>query len=200
MDFASFMDSHAYTWVILPLLIFIARIIDVSMGTMRVIYISRGMKLLAPLLGFFEILIWLLAIGQIMKNLSSPLCYIAYAGGFAMGNLVGILIEEKLSVGTVLLRVITRRDATELIEHLNAMNCRLTFAEAHGATGPVKIIFTIIRRHDMNEIIDIINRFNPHAFYSVEDVRFVTEPNTLNRTSLLKQYLYKIFRPHRKGK
>ena len=84
------LNSGFYAWLILPLLIFLARVADVSIGTIRLIFISRGLKYLAPVVGFFEILIWLLAIGQIMKNLSNPACYIAYAGGFAMGNFVGM--------------------------------------------------------------------------------------------------------------
>ena len=110
-----FSGSGLYTWIILPLLIFAARVIDVSMGTVRVIFISRGFKYLAPIVGFFEILTWLLAIGQIMKNLSNPLCYIAYAGGFAMGNYVGMCIADKLSLGVVLIRIVTRKDALPLV-------------------------------------------------------------------------------------
>lgn len=78
-------NSWVYTWIAIPSLIFVARVIDVSLGTVRVIFVSRGLKYLAPVVGFFEILIWLLAIGQIMRNLSNPACYIAYAGGFALG-------------------------------------------------------------------------------------------------------------------
>jgi uncharacterized protein YebE (UPF0316 family) len=81
-----FLNPGFYIWFVLPFLIFLARVLDVSFGTIRVIFISKGFKYLSPLIGFFEILIWLLAIGQIMKNLSNPVCYIAYAGGFAMGN------------------------------------------------------------------------------------------------------------------
>jgi uncharacterized protein YebE (UPF0316 family) len=92
-----FVNSGVYTWIVLPVLIFVARITDVSLGTVRVIFVSRGLKYLAPLVGFFEVLIWLLAIGQIMKNLSNPVCYIAYAAGFGMGNYVGIRIAEKLA-------------------------------------------------------------------------------------------------------
>jgi uncharacterized protein YebE (UPF0316 family) len=92
MDNGILSNFGLYTWIVLPLLIFLARVVDVSMGTIRVIFVSRGLKYLAPVVGFFEVLIWLLAIGQIMKNLSSPLCYVAYAGGFAAGNYIGIVI------------------------------------------------------------------------------------------------------------
>jgi len=120
MEDTILLNSAFYAWLILPLLIFLARVADVSIGTIRLIFISRGLKYLAPLVGFFEILIWLLAIGQIMKNLSNPACYIAYAGGFAMGNFVGMWIAERLSLGVVLIRVVTKKDATELVECLKS--------------------------------------------------------------------------------
>jgi uncharacterized protein YebE (UPF0316 family) len=91
--------SVLYSWVVLPVLIFCARIIDVSVGTVRVILTSRGYRYAAPALGFIEVLIWLLAIGEIMKNLANPACYVAYAGGFATGNYVGIYINQRLSLG-----------------------------------------------------------------------------------------------------
>ena len=82
----NFFGTDLYVFFLLPLLIFLARICDVTIGTMRIIMVSKGKKLLAPVLGFFEVLIWVMAIGKIMQNLSNPVCYIAYAGGFAIGN------------------------------------------------------------------------------------------------------------------
>ncbi|NIV12469.1 MAG: hypothetical protein GWN62_14690, partial [Aliifodinibius sp.] len=90
---APFMDSPTFTWIILPILIFVARIIDVSIGTMRIVYIARREKLIVTVLAFFEIIIWLLAIGQIFKNLNNVACYLAYAFGFALGNYIGMYIE-----------------------------------------------------------------------------------------------------------
>jgi uncharacterized protein YebE (UPF0316 family) len=89
-------DSVVFTWIILPLIIFLCRIIDVTIGTARVIFVSRGYRVLAASAGFFEVLIWLMAIGQIMQNLTNPLCYIAYASGFALGNYIGITLTENL--------------------------------------------------------------------------------------------------------
>ena len=85
----SIMDSELFKWVLLPLLIVIARVIDVSIGTIRIVFVSRGHKIIAPVLGFFEVLIWLLAIGQIMRNLSNFMCYIAYGTGFALARSSG---------------------------------------------------------------------------------------------------------------
>ncbi len=151
-------DLHA--WVVIPLLIFVARIADVSMGTIRLIFISRGLKYLAPVVGFFEVLIWLLAIGQIMKTLSNPACYIAYAGGFAMGNFVGMWIAEKLSLGVVLIRVVTNKDAAELVEHLKSADYGVTSVAGHGTAGQVKVVFTIVPRREVVGVHDLIRKFN----------------------------------------
>ena len=97
------MNEWYFTWVVIPVLIFLARILDVSIGTLRLIYVSRGYKTLAPVLGFFEVLIWLAAIRQIMQHVDNPACFLAYALGFASGNYIGMWISEKLSIGKVLL-------------------------------------------------------------------------------------------------
>ena len=173
MEDTILLNSAFYAWLILPLLIFLARVADVSIGTVRLIFISRGLKYLAPLVGFFEILIWLLAIGQIMKNLSNPACYIAYAGGFAMGNFVGLWIAERLSLGVVLIRVVTKKDATELVEYLTSADCGVTSIDGHGATGQVKVVFTIVPRREVKRVVDLIKKFNPNAFYTVEEVGYL---------------------------
>ncbi len=193
-------SSSFYTWLILPFLIFLARIADVSIGTMRLIFVSRGFKYLAPIGGFFEVLIWLLAIGQIMKNLSNPLCYIGYAGGFAMGNYVGMLIAEKLSLGFVLIRVITKMDAMQLVEHLNSKDYGVTSIDGHGSSGEVKVVFTIVPRREVPSVVESIKRFNPQAFYSIEEVGFVESGVFPDKKSWCDFGLLKLFRQFRKGK
>lgn len=193
-------DFDLYTWVIIPFLIFLARVADVSLGTIRLIFISRGMKYLAPVVGFFEILIWLLAIGQIMTNLSNPVCYVAYAGGFAMGNFIGMAIAEKLSLGVVLIRIVTKKDATELEESLKYADYGVTSVDGHGSTGQVMILFTIVPRREANKVVDLIMKFNPRAFYTIEEVGFV-EKGILppKQAGGFTDYL-RFFRPFRKGK
>jgi len=95
--FAGFYENHA-VWL-LPVLIFFARVLDVSIGTMRIVFLSRGMRLMAPVFGFFEVLIWLIAISRIMGNLTSWVNYVAYASGFAAGNYVGMYLENRLAMG-----------------------------------------------------------------------------------------------------
>lgn len=173
MDFVGFLNSEIFTWIVLPLLIFFSRIFDVSLGTIRIIFVSRGKKVLAPMLGFFEVLIWLLAMGQIMKQLDNVMCYLAYAGGFAMGNFIGILLEEKLALGTLVVRIIMVKDECSLKDRLITSGYGVTVVDAKGANSDVKIIYTIIKRKDLDEVISIINRCNSNAFYSVEDARTV---------------------------
>jgi uncharacterized protein YebE (UPF0316 family) len=190
--------SDIYVWVIIPLLILLARILDVTLGTVRVIFIARGMRVLAPVLGFFEVLIWLLAIGQIFANLSNPVTYVAYAAGFAAGNYIGIVIVDKLSLGQVILRIITRLDAAPLLEHFRNSGIGVTSVSAAGPDGPVQIIFSIIRRKDLGYVLDEVKKFNPNAFYSVEDVRFVSM--NLNGSSRKRMQFFDIFRISRKTK
>ncbi len=173
MEVVLLSSSGFYTWLVLPVLIFAARVADVSIGTVRLIFVARGLKYVAPIVGFFEVLIWLLAMGQIMKNLSNPICYIGYAGGFAMGNFVGIWIAEKLSLGQVLVRVITQKDASELVEYLKCANYGVTSVDGHGTAGQVKLVFTIVPRQEVENVIKLINSFDLKAFYSVEEVSAV---------------------------
>jgi uncharacterized protein YebE (UPF0316 family) len=150
--------SEILTMTGISILIFCARILDVSLDTMRIIFISRGSRLIPPLLGFFEVLIWLLAITQIFRNLNGFVYYVAYAGGFAMGNFVGICIERKLAVGNLIIRVITGKDSTELLNHLNNEGFGFTTVNAEGSQGSVKIIFMVIKRRNLEKVSDIVKR------------------------------------------
>jgi uncharacterized protein YebE (UPF0316 family) len=200
MDDVILLNAGVYTWFVLPLLIFLARVIDVSMGTVRVIFVSRGLKYLVPLVGFFEILIWLLAIGQIMKNLSNPACYIAYAGGFAAGNFVGISIAEKLSLGVALVRVVTQKDALALVECLKAEDYGVTSVDGHGTSGQVKVVFTIVPRREVSSVVALVKKFNPMAFYSIEEVGFVQKGNFPLKKRWRDYGLLRLLKPFRKAK
>jgi uncharacterized protein YebE (UPF0316 family) len=168
-------NSAVFSWIILPLLIFLARICDVTIGTIRIIMVSKGNKLISPMLGFFEVLIWLIAIGQIMQNLNNIFCYIAYAGGFAAGNYIGILLEEKLAMGTLMIRLIVKDPLPEFIQLLRSQNFGTTVLDGQGSQGKVNIIYCMIKRSDLEKVVNIIHQFHPKAFYSIEDVRLVRE-------------------------
>jgi uncharacterized protein YebE (UPF0316 family) len=194
------MDSPFVAWIAIPLLIFLARICDVSIGTLRIVFIGRGKKLVAPILGFFEVLIWLFAIRQIMEHLTMSFYYFVYAGGFASGTFVGMYLEEKLAVGVILVRIVSSKDATELIDCLKSEDYGVTSVGAQGSRGRVHLIYTVIKRSDLARVLDIINRFDPNLFDTVEDVRFVKEgvfPSS--KVPLLRGYAG-ILRFWRKGK
>lgn len=171
----SILTPEIFAYVILPVMIFCARICDVTMGTLRVIFISKGIRYLAPFIGFFEVIIWLLAIGQVMNNLTNVVSYIAYGAGFATGTYIGMYIEEKISLGLTSVRIITKEDPQELMQYLRSHNYGVTSVDGEGTTGRVKMVFTIIRRQDLAHVVGIIQQFHPNAFYSVEEVKSVTE-------------------------
>jgi len=173
-ELQSFYDSGIFTYFILPLLIFLARICDVTIGTLRIVMVAKGQKFLAPVLGFFEVLIWIITMSKVVQNLDNCMCYIGYAGGFATGNLIGLLLEEKLALGSVKIQIITQKDAALLIEALKNSGYGITFHDAQGGTEKVSIIHTIINRSAINKVEEIIRNYNPKAFYSIEDVKFVS--------------------------
>lgn len=170
------LDSPYFDYVFLPLFIFVLRICDVTLDTMRIIFMTKGFKYLAPIIGFFEVLIWIVAITRIMQNLNSWVCYVAYAAGFATGNFVGMIVDEKLAIGHELIRVITRVDAGALANALRDAGYGVTTVKASGMQGEVGIVFIIVNRKNQKHAIEIIEQHNPNAFYTVENIHFVNRP------------------------
>lgn len=176
MEFsATFFDSELFKWVILPFLIFLARVTDVSINTVRVIYMLNGRRFLSTALGFFESFIWLLAISQILQNVTNPVSYLAYSAGFASGIYVGMLIEERLAIGNVIVRIISQRDASEMIQNLRELGLRTTVLDAEGNHGPVSVIFLVSKRQELERITEIVEQTNPKAIFTVEGVKSVRE-------------------------
>lgn len=168
-------DPWWFHWVIVPALIFMARIIDVSINTIRVLFVMSGRKGLAPIMGFFESLIWLIAISQIMSNVGNVVSYLAYAGGFATGVYLGMTIEEKLAYGNVIIRLIATDDLIDLETIIKDAGYRLTIVDARGARGAVKLIFTVMKRTEAKGFLAMLNEKHPNAFYTLENVRYVTD-------------------------
>ena len=191
MDLSTFVDSELFKWVILPLLIFVARICDQTLGTIRIVLLSRGDKWIAPLLGFFEVIIWVLAIRQIIHNLSNVVGYVAYAGGFATGNYIGILLEEKIAMGKRVVQIITQKDATKLVESLTRKGYGVTNIPAEGNRGRVNVIYTIIERYDVDHVIKVVERFNPGAFYSIQNILSVKQGIFPQRKGFLRRQFAK---------
>lgn len=169
------MNFDIYSWVLIPLLIFGARIADVSLGTLRFIFISKGYRFLAPFVGFFEVTIWLIAIREVLVNLRNVVCILAYGLGFATGNFIGLWLEEKLSIGMVLVRIVLRQEQSGFADFLKENNYGFTLVEGEGTREKVTILFTIIKRKNLAHVLTALADFAPHAFYTIENIKSARE-------------------------
>lgn len=168
-------SEQLFNYVIMPALIFIARVGDVSINTLRIMFMMSGKRNVAPFLGFFEALIWLLAIGQIFQNINNPMSYIAYAAGFGTGTYVGMFFEEKLALGRVLVRIITPISEPKLLEFMKERDYRFTSVGAEGRYGKVNLLFTVMKRENLQEFIAKVKEIDEKAFYTIESVKRVSE-------------------------
>lgn len=159
-----------YPWL-LPVIIFAGRVIDVSLGTLRIIFVSKGEKYKAPIIGFVEVFIWVVVISQVLSRANDIVSYLSYAGGYATGNYVGILLENRIAYGIVLCRIYTQKDGNVLIQALNKLNFGATVTHGKGSTNEVDIIETVVDRKEMKTLEMTINNFDKNSFYVVEDVR-----------------------------
>lgn len=172
-------SENIFSYLLLPFLIFLARITDVSINTIRIIYVLGGRRWTATMLGFFEAFIWLMAIRQIFEHLDNWMCYIAYPAGFASGIFIGMIIEERIAYGKVIVRIITRKEVKELINFLNAKKFRYTHVNAEGPDGHENLVFTVLERDSLEELLYKLKDILPTAFYTVEKVNRATEVGTL---------------------
>lgn len=156
-----------------PLFVFFLRITDVSMATMRMILIVRNHKVLVPIIGFFEVLIWIFAVGVVVQHLTSPLHLLGYAGGFATGNLVGLLIEERLALGLATVQTIVRQGGDGLAGLLRGAGFAVTEMDARGREGPVFHLYSAIPRRRVGSYLDTLDAAAPDAFVIVEEPRAV---------------------------
>ena len=164
-----FLDT--YPWL-LPIIIFFGRIFDVTLGTLRIIFVSKGERTKAPLVGFFEVFIWIVIISQIISRANTLVSYLAYAGGYAAGNYVGIWVENKIAFGFQIYRIYaTKSRGVLLVKQLNQSGFGSTLIRGEGAVSEVDIIETVVSRKSTKKIADILNEFDPELFYYVEDIR-----------------------------
>lgn len=161
--------TYDFPWY-LPLVIFFARITDMSLGTVRTIMIVSGRKWISGVIALVEITVWVLAIGGLVTNLKNFYILIAYAGGFATGTIVGIYLEEWLALGLRVIRFINRASDSNLCHQLREEGYRVTRVEGTGREGPVEIGFTVIRRADLKTCQSVIEQLAPEAWITVEPV------------------------------
>ena len=171
-------SDNLFGLVVLPVFIFLARIADVSINTIRIIYVLGGRRLTSTLLGFIESLIWLLAIRQIFEHLDNWAAYIAYPGGFAMGILVGMLLEERIAYGKVVVRIITRNSIDALREYLINKELRFTVLNSTGPEGDESVVFIVLEREKLDALVMHLKVILPTSFYTVEKVNRATESAT----------------------
>lgn len=159
-----------YPWL-LPIIIFFGRIIDVSLGTLRIIFVSKGEKSKAPLIGFVEVFIWVVVISQILVRANDMVSYLSYAAGYACGNYVGLLIEDKIAYGIVLCRIYTQKNGKDLVQILNKLDVGATMTHGVGSANEVDIIETVVGRKEFKKLENTLSNFDSNIFYVVEDVR-----------------------------
>lgn len=156
-----------------PLVIFGLRIVDVSLSTIRIVLAVRGHKYVVPFIGFFEVLVWVFAVGTAIRFLDSPLHLLGYAGGFATGSIVGLLIEERLAIGYATIRVVSRYTGVEMADALRDLGFGVTEVGGQGRDGKVEIMYTVCRRRDVPRVIREVERWDRHAFVTVEEPRAI---------------------------
>lgn len=154
-----------------PLVIFVMRVCDVSLGTVRLVLVTRGMRGPAAIVGFFEVLIWITASGTAIMNLTSPLHVLGYAGGFAAGTWVGVWLEGKIPMGTATVQAFCRTENSSISGALRAMGLRVTETKGEGLEGPVDIVSTVVARRVVPIVVETIESHDPDAFIAVYDAR-----------------------------
>jgi uncharacterized protein YebE (UPF0316 family) len=146
------------------------RIIDVSAGVLRVMFIMRGRRGIAAAVGFVESLTWLVAAAAVFASLDTPAKAIAYAGGFALGTWVGTWLEAKVAVGKSVVRVFVPMDAPSPTEELRQAGFGVTEVQGEGLRGPVSILFCVVTRRKARDVMRIVAASYPDAFATVENI------------------------------
>ena len=155
------------------LLIFALRIVDVSCDTMRVLFAIRGRRAIAGALGFLQALIWIFAVGNAVKHLDSWLHILGYAGGYATGTMVGITIEHAVAYGLAVVRVISRHGGVEMAEALRERGYGVTEFGGFGREGPVEILNSVVHRSHIDDVMRIVDQYDPQAFVTAEEPRIL---------------------------
>jgi uncharacterized protein YebE (UPF0316 family) len=160
----------------IPVLILVARIFEAALETLRTIYISKGHANLAACVGIVKTGIWLISTGLVITNLTDYWNLFAYLAGYGIGTLLGMQIENMISIGDVIVRLITPGDPQPIISHLSTLGYGMTRIEGHGSfANPVTIILMIVPRTELGLLLNVISKEYPHILYTVEDVRNIKD-------------------------
>ncbi|CAA9347111.1 MAG: hypothetical protein AVDCRST_MAG11-3290 [uncultured Gemmatimonadaceae bacterium] len=155
------------------LLIFALRIVDVSCDTMRVLFAIRGKRGIAGALGFLQAMVWIFAVGNAVRHLDSWMHILGYAGGYATGTMVGITIEHAVAYGLAVVRVISRHGGVEMAEALRERGYGVTEFGGFGREGPVEILNSVVHRSHIDDVMRIVDQYDPQAFVTAEEPRIL---------------------------
>jgi len=153
------------------LMIFGLRLVDVSLGTLRIVFLTRGEAWRAGLIGFLESLAWVFAVSQVLKHLDDPVRMVAFAAGFGAGTFVGVTIERWLAMGTTLVRVVAPNDSPQVAPVLREAGYAVTVLNGEGLHGDVRLSFTVVPRKRMKSVLALVYETNPAAFVTFEQIR-----------------------------
>ncbi|HXY31949.1 MAG TPA: DUF2179 domain-containing protein [Gemmatimonadaceae bacterium] len=167
-----------------PVIIFFLRICDVSLDTMRVLFTVRGQRAVAAVLGFFQALIWIVAVGNAIKHLDSIWHILAYAAGFGTGTLVGITIERALAYGLTAVRIVSQHGGVEIADALRARGYGVTEMPGYGRDGSVEIVSSVVQRQHLDDIIAIVEQYDPNAFVTSEQPHILRGGSFADRTRM----------------
>jgi uncharacterized protein YebE (UPF0316 family) len=168
-----------------PLVILGLRIVDVSLDTMRVLSAVRGQRWVAAGLGFFQALIWIVVVGNAIRYIDSVWHVLGYAAGFAAGTLVGVSIEQALAYGLATIRVVSRDGGTEIAEALRERGYGVTEIGGQGRDGQVAILNSVVQRQDLEEVMRIVDRWDPSAFVTVEEPKLLRGGSVARRAGVV---------------
>ncbi len=151
------------------ILITILRALDVGMATVRIVLLSRGRRGIATLIGFFEALIWVIAVARVLDNLDDPARMIAFAAGFAIGTYFGSMVEEWLAIGQAMVRIVTPSSTDQIAPLLRERGFGATVLNGDGMHGEVRVTFTVLPRKRIEEILALVKEVSPEAYVTIDD-------------------------------
>lgn len=163
------------SYILLPALIFLARVADVTVATVKLMFVVNNARKKAAFLGFFEALITIMALSRIMQDASNVLAFIMYAAGFATGTYVGMWIEEKMAYGNVLVRILSKNISHELLSYLAENQYRYSMMDANDQSGNTQVLFTVCKRGHLKTFLATLENIAPQALYTIEGVKMVSQ-------------------------
>lgn len=156
-------------------IIFFARVIDMSMSTVRTLMVMQSRKLTAALIGFFEVGIYVTVLGKVVGGLDNPWNLLAYCAGFATGNYIGILLENKIALGNLSAQIILRTANNDiLVDALREEKFGVTVIEGQGIEGPREILNVALNRKDLQRLKVVVDRVDQHAYITVNSISPIT--------------------------